>query len=291
MKKPLYYLDQYEKNRILEMHQTATKKQYITENKQLLREFWWYLIGGAAVIGGGVALYNNWKKGSGKNEFNQLQNICSKPEADKAKKYNSSSEHKSIATDLKKAFDWLVVGIDMGTDNDLVKSSLSKIKSIGDYCAVSKEFKSKYGKDLGSELQSEVTFSFSEIVMQPLEAAVKRSSEEEQNAKKTAGGGNIDDSKPKKDDETDDEDFIDVDNKETEDNQTTTDGITYQTCMKTFKLGCKDTAYTHEVKEIQKCLGIKETGKFDRKTQSELKSQFGKPEINMDDIPLLCGNF
>ena len=32
MKKPLYYLDNYEKNRILEMHKTATKKQYITEN-------------------------------------------------------------------------------------------------------------------------------------------------------------------------------------------------------------------------------------------------------------------
>ena len=36
MKKPLYYLDNYEKNRILEMHQTSTKKQYITENKKVL---------------------------------------------------------------------------------------------------------------------------------------------------------------------------------------------------------------------------------------------------------------
>lgn len=286
MKKPLYYLDNYEKKRILEMHQTATKKQYINENKQLLREFWWWVIGGAAVLGGGYALYNNWRKGSGKDTFNQLHAMCSKPEADKAKKYNTAAEHKQIANDLKKAFDWgawYTAGF--GTDNDLVKSSLAKIKSIGDYCAVAKEFKSKYNLDLASELQGEITTSFKEYVMDPLESAVKKSGEDEENAKKNNGGGKDDEGRD--DEGRDDEDFSEDGDKDSDKK----DETVYKVCMNTFEFGCKDTDYTHEVKEIQKCLGLKETGKFDSKTRGELKSQFGKEKINSDEIPLLCGNF
>ena len=102
MKKPLYYLDNYEKNRILEMHQTSTKKQYLTENKQQLNEWFWWVLGGAAVLSLGTSFYMNWKKGNGKEAFTQMTKACQAADASKAKLLNSASEHKTISKKLNK---------------------------------------------------------------------------------------------------------------------------------------------------------------------------------------------
>ena len=59
MKKPLYYLDLYEKQRILEMHKGATNRGYLKEEKKVLNELaplLWLLGIGAAVGGAANAI-------------------------------------------------------------------------------------------------------------------------------------------------------------------------------------------------------------------------------------------
>ena len=304
MKKPLYYLDNYEKNRILEMHQTSTKKQYLTENKEQLNEWFWWVLGGAAVLSLGTSFYMNWKNGNGKEAFTQMTKACQATDAGKAKLLNSASEHKTISKNLNDAFEIVDLnqlkyfygsGPEGTTDEEKVKSNLAKIKSIPDYCAVAKVFKQSYGTELGEELKSEIGSAvgdlafgneFIKYVMEPLQGAVNQTQKDEENAQ------------PKKDEvvKSDDE-FRDSDNEDKDgtggrqESDSEDVGIKWTACMSEFKLGCKDLEYTNEVKKIQRCLGLKPSGKFGKKTESELQSQFGNKIIKDDEIALLCGDF
>jgi len=291
MKKPLYYLDDYEKRRILEMHESATKKQYLKEDKQILNEFWLPLLGIAAGLGAAGLVWKNWDNIMGKvteDKFLAINKGCDNPEVEKQKTYNTTQQHTQFAKALKDAFFWGVAGIDMGTKNDEVKSTLSSIKSLADYCKVRKEYKKLYGNDLGNVIDSEVDYNFDSIIIEPLANAIKKSVEDgvEIEGHKTSDDkistGGDDDSK-------DDEDFSDGSGND--DGGSKNDGISYKVCMGTFKIGCKDTDYTHEVAEIQSCLGIKETGKFDSSTRSALRSRIGRDEIKTNEIPIICGDF
>lgn len=307
MKKPLYYLDQYERSRILEMHERSTKKQYLTENKQQLNEWFWWVLGGATVLSLGTSFYMNWKKGNGKETFSQMTKACEAADASKAKLLNSASEHKDIAKNLNAAFEIVDInplkwfggsGPEGTTDEEKVKSNLAKIKSIPDYCAVGKIYKQTYGQDLGERLKDEIGSAagdlafgneFVKYVMEPLQPAVNQTQKDEEKKKpedKIEGGGGTDD-----EGQTDDEGKTDgggSGDTEDFDNQP---GIRWTTCSGLLKLGCKDLEYTNDVKRIQRCLGLKPSGKFGKKTETELLSQFGKSTINDDEIPLLCGDF
>jgi hypothetical protein len=69
------------------------------------------------------------------------------------------------------------------------------------------------------------------------------------------------------------------------------DGITYRNCSGTYSIGCKDLTYTDTIKQLQKCLGVKETGYFGKNTERELMSVRNEKTIDRNGIRLLCGNF
>jgi hypothetical protein len=306
MKKPLYYLDEYEKNRILEMHKTSTKKQYITENKKVLNEaFWLWALGITGVAAGAGYVWKNWGTIMGnvtEEKFLKLNTACDKPEVSSQKTYNTSQQHVSFAKEFRKAFDWgetYSFGIDVGTDNELVTSTLSSIKSMADYCKVRKEFKKLYGKDLGSEMNDEIDKNFDKIVMDALSGAIKKSVEdgmeiEGYSEDKVDNEIKPDDNKkPDDGNKPDDEEFKQSGGGEDENevNFDDSNSVNWISCSSEFKFGCKDMEYTNEVKKIQRCLGLTPSGKFGKKTESELQSQFGKKTINDDEIALLCGDF
>lgn len=301
MKKPLYYLDQYEKHRILEMHKTSTKKQYLTENKQQLNEWFWWVAGGTAVLSLGTSFYMNWKKGNGKEAFTEMTKACEATDASKAKLLNSATEHKDISKNLNDAFEvrdyafWKYFSgsaPEGTTDEQKVKTNLAKIKSIPDYCAVAKNYKQIYGEDLGDRLKSEISSAvgdlifgneFVKYVMEPLQRAVDQTEKDQGNIKKNEKEVVVN----KKDDEFSD-DIKGTGGEETFDDSTS---INWNTCAGEFKIGCKDLEYTNDVKRIQRCLGLTPSGKFGSKTESALQSQFGNKIIKDDEIALLCGDF
>ena len=215
----------------------------------------------------------------------------------------NTSEHKTISKNLNDAFEIVDLnplkyfsgsGPEGTTDEEKVKSNLAKIKSIPDYCAVAKVFKQSYGTELGEELKSEIGSAvgdlafgneFIKYVMEPLQGAVNQTQKDEENAQSKK------DEVVKSDDEFQDSDNEDKSGAGGQESDSEDVGIKWTTCMSEFKLGCKDLEYTNEVKKIQRCLGLDPSGKFGKKTESELQSQFGKKTINDDEISLLCGDF
>lgn len=296
MKNPLYYLDQYEKERILSLHESATKKQYLPENKELLREFLflpaavWWVLGGSAALGGGAYFYRKWTGSDGKSAYKLLHESCSKVDLSKAKGLNSDSDHKSIAKDLGDALREKTFYIFGSTNEEKVQASFERIKSIPDYCKVAKSYENQFSEDLYDGIVGDYwdtsASEFKKNIIDPLNKAVETTRKaEEDMEKKQSGGG-------KPSDDLDDDLDPGSDEKSKSKSSSVSDyEQSYTTCMGDFKLGCKDLEYTSEVKQIQKCLGLKPTGKFDKETESVLKSSFGKTVINTDEIPLLCGNF
>jgi hypothetical protein len=69
------------------------------------------------------------------------------------------------------------------------------------------------------------------------------------------------------------------------------DGITYRNCSGNYSIGCKDLTYTDTIKQLQKCLGVKQTGYFGKNTERELESATNEKTIDRNGIRLLCGNF
>ena len=287
MKKPLYYLDEYEKSRIIRLHENATKNQYLNNNiiseGFILPTFMWKALGVAAVAGAGVYFYNQWQQSSGKESFIKLGEFCNTQDLSSAPLMNAETELTKIAEGLRDAVEIVDVNVfkffqgdspEGTTDEEKIKTSLSKIKSIPDYCKLSKIYKTKYGEDLTNRLDSEVTYGFAETIREPLSKAIEASSGKDGEFKKADEYG----TSTKK-----------VDNK---DIKTSDDsGVGYKNCSGEYGIGCKDLPYTDTIKKIQKCLGIDQTGKFDSKTESELLSTTGKKTIKREDISLLCGDF
>ena len=128
--------------------------------------------------------------------------------------------------------------------------------------------------------------------MEPLQGAVNQTQKDEENAQPKKDEDVKTDDQPKKDeDEFQSNDKEDKGGAGGQESDSEDPGINWTTCMSEYKLGCKDLEYSNEVKKIQRCLGLEPSGKFGKKTESELQSQFGKKTINDDEIPLLCGDF
>jgi hypothetical protein len=69
------------------------------------------------------------------------------------------------------------------------------------------------------------------------------------------------------------------------------DGITYRSCSGTYGIGCKDPVGGDTIKQLQKCLGVKDTGYFGKNTERAVESETNKKTINRQGIILICGNF
>jgi hypothetical protein len=276
MKKVSFDLNREEKNRILEMHQKSTGRQYldlineneINEKIGTLGKVLW-AVAGAAVIAGGIKAYN-WEGTDANKSVKALHDSCSTGKL--GKPIQSNSELEKIATEIHDG----ISGWDIsGAGEKKLASALSKIKSIPDYCKVASEYELSYGADMYEDIDGDVNFGGWETSVRiPLSAAIK-ATEKANDEGSTVGGGGEEDS----------------DNKENGDdeggNTSSEDTIEYKECTDTFKLGCKDEDGS-EVWHLQACLGIKQTGKFGPNTESALKQKTGKTSIEEGDIWTLC---
>ena len=276
-----------EKNRILEMHQKSTGKQYlnlINESEieetvkppmSLLKKAA-LLVGGAAVIAGGVQAYR-WEGGDAQQSVKLLHNSCDTSKLGNPVQPNG--EHEKIAKELGDALRRKTLVIFGDTDNEGIKNSLSKIKSIPDYCKVAAEYESIYGEDLYEGFVGDFskfsTTKWDTYIRQPLTNAIKATEKANDDGSTEGGGGNEEDDK---------------DNKNGDEEGTKTsngDTMVYNSCSGTYKLGCKDED-DNVVWQLQGCLGVKQTGKFGPNTESSLKEKTGNTSIDEREVWTLC---
>jgi hypothetical protein len=277
MKKVSFDLNIEEKNRILEMHQKSTGRQYlnlIKEEKQQLNEWIWWALGGAALIAGGIAAYK-WEGTDANKSVKALHDSCKTSKL--GKPLQGNNEHEKIATQIGKALREKTMGFIPSTNEDSLKNALSKIKSIPDYCKVASEYELIYGEDLYEGIDGDIDFGdWDTYVRQPLTKAIKET--EKANNKKTDVGGGSEQG----DDIENDEEGIDGEVKEPKG-----DTMIYKGCSGTYELGCKDED-DNVIWQLQGCLGIKQTGKFGPNTESALKEKTGKNSIDEREVWTLC---
>jgi hypothetical protein len=278
MKKVSFDISGEEKNRILEMHQKSTGRQYlnlIKEEKQQLNEWIWWALGGAALIAGGIAAYK-WEGTDANKSVKALHDSCKSSKL--GKPLQSGSELEKIASQIGDALREKTMGFIPSTNEDSLKNALSKIKSIPDYCKVASEYELKYGEDMYEGIDGDIDFGDWDLyVRQPLTNAIKSSSKIIDDAEKGGGGEEPSDGK---DEEGKDEEGVKTPNGDT---------IIYNSCSGTYKLGCKDED-DNVVWQLQGCLGIKQTGKFGPNTESSLKEKTGNTSIDEREVWTLCKN-
>lgn len=269
MKKVSFDSSGEEKNRILEMHQKSTGRQYlnlIKEEKQQLNEWIWWALGGAALIAGGIAAYK-WEGTEANKSVKALHESCKTSKL--GKPLQSSSELEKIATEIGEALRERTMGIFTSTDEEGLKSALLKIKSIPDYCKVASEYELKYGEDMYEGIDGDIDFGDWDLyVRQPLTNAIKASTKINDDAKKGGGG----------EEKGSDEEGTKTSNEDT---------MVYNSCSGTYKLGCKDED-DNVVWQLQGCLGVKQTGKFGPNTESSLKEKTGNTSIDEREVWTLC---
>jgi len=278
MKKVSFDLNRDEKNRILEMHQKSTGRQYlnlIKEEKQQLNEWIWWALGGAALIAGGIAAYK-WEGTEANKSVKALHDSCSSGKL--GKPLQSNSELEKIANEIGEALREKTMGFIPSTNEEKLKDALSKIKSIPDYCKVASEYELKYGEDMYEGIDGDIDFGdWDQYVRQPLSNAVKATQKANDDAAKKGGGGEEGNDKEGSDEEGSDE----------EGKPSNGDNMTYKGCSGTYELGCKDED-DNVVWQLQGCLGIKQTGKFGPNTESALKEKTGNTSIDEREVWTLC---
>lgn len=274
MKKVSFDSSGEEKNRILEMHQKSTGKQYlnlIKEEKQQLNEWIWWALGGAALIAGGIAAYN-WEGTDANKSVKALHDSCKSSKL--GKPLQSSSQLEKIAVEVGEALREKTMGFMPSTDEEGLKSALLKIKSIPDYCKVASEYELKYGEDMYEGIDGDIDFGdWDTYVRQPLGNAIKASSKINDDVEKGGGG----------EEEGSGEEGSDEEGTKTSNGDT----MVYNSCSGTYKLGCKDED-DNVVWQLQGCLGVKQTGKFGPNTESSLKQKTGNTSIDEREVWTLC---
>jgi hypothetical protein len=277
MKKVSFDLNIEEKNRILEMHQKSTGRQYlnlIKEEKQQLNEWIWWALGGAALIACGIAAYK-WEGTEANKSVKALHDSCKTSKL--GKPLQSSSELEKIATQIGDALREKTMGIFPSTDEEKIKDALLKIKSIPDYCKVASEYELKYGEDMYEGIDGDIDFGdWDKYIRQPLTNAVKTSAKIIDSAEKGGGG-----------EEPDNEEGEEEVGKDEEGKTSNGDTMVYKACSGTYGLGCKDEDDS-VIWQLQGCLGIKQTGKFGPNTESALKEKTGKNSIDEREVWTLC---
>tara|TARA_R110000868_G_scaffold7307_1_gene39852 strand:+ start:41 stop:898 length:858 start_codon:yes stop_codon:yes gene_type:complete len=276
MKKVSFDSSGEEKNRILEMHQKSTGRQYlnlIKEEKQQLNEWIWWALGGAALIAGGIKAYN-WEGTDANKSVKALHDSCKNSKL--GKPLQSSSQLEKIVIEVGEALREKTMGFMPSTNEEGLKSALLKIKSIPDYCKVASEYELKYGEDMYEGIDGDIDFGdWDTYVRQPLGNAIKASSKINDDATKKGGGG----------EEGNDKEGSDEEGTKTPNGDT----MVYNSCSGTYKLGCKDED-DNVVWQLQGCLGLKQTGKFGPNTESSLKEKTGNTSIDEREVWTLCKN-
>jgi hypothetical protein len=287
MKKVSFDSSGEEKNRILEMHQKSTGRQYLNlineksdgKPMSLLGKVG-IVLGGAALIAGGVQAYR-WEGGDAQQSVKLLHNSCDTSKLGNPLQPNG--EHEKIAKELGDALRRKTLLIFGDTDNEGIKNSLSKIKSVPDYCKVAAEYESIYGEDLYEGFRGDFskfsTTNWDTYIRQPLTNAIKATEKANDDGSTEGGGGNEgNNGSDNKDNKNGDEEGT-----KTPDGDT----IEYKSCSGTYELGCKD-GDNNVVWQLQGCLGVKQTGKFGPNTESSLKQKTGNKSIDEREVWTLC---
>jgi hypothetical protein len=170
--KKLYFLNEDESDRILNLHKNAIKKQYLSEqvsNDQELDEIDWGVVGtgaaagaagGAAfagvgaipgaIIGGGAALLSQAFGGSySVDAAKKILSACNSKGQVGPPKMNRQTLN-GIADAINAAVEGL------GTDENAIKSNLSKIQSIPDLCGMAKIYQTRHGESLFDAIDGDI---------------------------------------------------------------------------------------------------------------------------------------
>jgi hypothetical protein len=238
------------------------------------------VLGGAALIAGGVQAYR-WEGGDAQQSVKLLHNSCDTSKLGNPLQPNG--EHEKIAKELGDALRRKTLLIFGDTDNEGIKNSLSKIKSVPDYCKVAAEYESIYGEDLYEGFRGDFskfsTTNWDTYIRQPLTNAIKATEKANDDGSTEGGGGNEgNNGSDNKDNKNGDEEGT-----KTPDGDT----IEYKSCSGTYELGCKD-GDNNVVWQLQGCLGVKQTGKFGPNTESSLKQKTGNKSIDEREVWTLC---
>lgn len=175
--KKLYFLDEDEKNRILNLHESATKKQYLKEDDTMVPELD-EADGGAVMtgllLGGVVGAAAVMIKGAG-GSYAGVSKIF---QACKTKGMGKST---MAGGTLDQIADEIYNSVDgAGTDEDMLKAALSKIATVPDLCAVNKRYAQNYpGSDLFGDLDGDIDSDgeWNKYVYRPLLNAVRKTEE------------------------------------------------------------------------------------------------------------------
>lgn len=165
--KKLYFLNEEEKERILKLHENSTSRQYLSEADAGA------VLTGLALggIGGAALAYMNSSGGSA-DGVKKLFGTCSQSGVGKSTMDGGTLD--GIASGVRAAISgW-------GTDEDAIKTNLSKIQTIPDLCAVITRYAENYpGSTLLGDLDGDIDSDseWNEYVYQPLLAAKRKSAE------------------------------------------------------------------------------------------------------------------
>ena len=177
--KKLYYLDEEEKQRILNLHESSTRKQYLM-NEQSLGNMATYAAYAGAVAGGPVAYAVISKINSYMTRSAFIKTVteaCSKggtptlgtgPLMDIAEKLNGLINTPNWPT-----------GYATAESRKGIKAELTSIPSIPDLCGVEKEYKNLFQIGLLADLEREFRLdkNFQDTVQVPLAKAIRLSQE------------------------------------------------------------------------------------------------------------------
>ena len=207
------------------------------------------LLPAAAAAAAAYGLYKlvNWmaNKDTGKEGFAQVISVCKAPGVVKLVPKMSKSEIRTLAYEIEDAKGaW-------NDDEDAIVSTLQKVESIADLCALDKKVTGgllKFLDDLTDSPDEWKMFTRplagmiedTEIVLTP--------EDQEKNKKKTGGGGGG-----------------------------------YTPCTGTYQKGCKSDI----IAKVQGCLGLVTDGKFGPKTQAALSSK-GFTTFTDADVTKIC---
>jgi hypothetical protein len=168
--KKLYFLNEEESKRILNLHKEATKKQYLKEDDTMMSSenelaedgvmasmATGAAIGGAvglvpgAIIGGAIGLINGLING-GNYSYKGAEKILQA--CGNLKEVGKSTLSRATLNGIADGINAAVDG--MGTDEDAIKSNLQKITTIPDLCAMSNIYNTRHGESLFAAIDGDI---------------------------------------------------------------------------------------------------------------------------------------
>ena len=166
--KKLYFLNEEESKRILNLHKEATKKQYLSEQEldeadmgnvasnaasgAIIGAAW----GGGvfsvpgAIIGGAVgAIYGLLSNSNSSDGAKKILQACTN-----TKLVGPASQTRQQLNAIADGLNTAIEG--MGTDEDAIKSNLQKITTIPDLCGMAKIYQTRHGENLFDAIDGDI---------------------------------------------------------------------------------------------------------------------------------------